>query len=214
MFFIKLYFINYFKQNCNNIFIFQASTLLDENHATYPEKILYTSPQHLAVEALELHYRIHASVLKYLELHEGKEITSSLGAFFKKCLNSSKFLQKPTPKPAPETPVKVSESSFQEQFLNSLNKMREEEPNKAVEEEKVETENKIVPEDNTSGKSSPKAKSTVTDQENIVKEFTQLAPKPIVEDDDVIMISDSDDEKSTANNTNIDIKKEGRKKNC
>lgn len=184
---------------------------MDENHATYPEKILYTSPQHLAVEALELHYRIHASVLKYLELHEGKEIPSSLGAFFKKCLNCSKFLQKPIPKPVPEVLVKVSESSglsFQEQFLNSLNKL-DEEPNKIVEEKKIESENRINQEDNTSGRNSPKAKSVVADQENIIKDSTQLVPKPIIEDD-VIMISDSDDEKSDVNNASTDIKGEGR----
>ncbi|KAJ8933151.1 hypothetical protein NQ314_014178 [Rhamnusium bicolor] len=82
-----------------------ASTLLDENNATYPEKIFYNNPQHLAVEALELHYRIHASVLKYLELHEGKEISNNLGAFFKKCLNSSTFLRKPAPKVVAQVPA-------------------------------------------------------------------------------------------------------------
>ncbi|XP_072399616.1 uncharacterized protein [Diabrotica undecimpunctata] len=130
-----------------------ATTLLDENNAEYPEKINYSNPQHLSVEALELHYRIHASVLKYLELHEGKDIPNTLGAFFKKCMGMSKFLQKPSPPPPPplppeqtaeapklETPPKLEtvvpnvteevcktpttpNTSFQEQFLNSLNKL-------------------------------------------------------------------------------------------
>ncbi|XP_050504043.1 calcineurin-binding protein cabin-1 isoform X3 [Diabrotica virgifera virgifera] len=130
-----------------------ATTLLDENNAEYPEKINYSNPQHLSVEALELHYRIHASVLKYLELHEGKDIPNTLGAFFKKCMGMSKFLQKPPPPPPPPPPPapplppeqtaeppkletvvpNVAEevcktpttpnTSFQEQFLNSLNKL-------------------------------------------------------------------------------------------
>lgn len=41
------------------------------------------------MEALELHYRIHASILKYLELHEGKAVSNTLGAFFKKCLQAT-----------------------------------------------------------------------------------------------------------------------------
>lgn len=43
----------------------------------------------MSVEALEVHYRIHASILKYLELHEGKPILSTVGKIFKKCLNTS-----------------------------------------------------------------------------------------------------------------------------
>lgn len=80
------------------LFAFQAITLLDENNAQYPDKINYNNPQHLSVEALELHYRINASILKYLELHEGKDVSNTLGDFFKKCLDSSKFQKKLIPK--------------------------------------------------------------------------------------------------------------------
>lgn len=45
------------------------------------------------MEALEIHYRIHASILKYLELHEGKTILSSIGKMFKKCLDTSKLYE-------------------------------------------------------------------------------------------------------------------------
>ncbi|KAJ8969409.1 hypothetical protein NQ317_010317 [Molorchus minor] len=111
-----------------------ASTLLDENKATYPEKIFYNSPQHLAVEALELHYRIHASVLKYLELHEGKDIPNSLGQFFKKCLSSSSFIKNHR-----KLSLQILHfTSFQEQFLNSLNKPIDEENIKPVEEENAD----------------------------------------------------------------------------
>lgn len=68
--------------------------MLEENNATYPDKISYTNPQHLSLEALEIHYRIHASILKYLELHEGKPILSSVGKIFKKCLNTSSLPKK------------------------------------------------------------------------------------------------------------------------
>lgn len=84
---------------------------------------------------MELHYRINASILKYLELHEGKDISNTMGDFFKKCLDYSKFLKKmivpkppePTPKeiieqPPTKTQELIASAGFQEQFLNSLNK--------------------------------------------------------------------------------------------
>ncbi|KAF5296187.1 hypothetical protein FQA39_LY12641 [Lamprigera yunnana] len=70
-----------------------AAALLSENNATYPDKINYHNPQHLSIEALEIHYRIHASILKYLELHEGKNITSTIGKMFKKCLDTCKLYE-------------------------------------------------------------------------------------------------------------------------
>lgn len=45
----------------------------------------------MSVECLEVHYRIYASILKYLELHEGMDILSTLGKFFKKCLETAAF---------------------------------------------------------------------------------------------------------------------------
>lgn len=67
----------------------KAGKLLFENKATYPLKINYTNPQHLSMEALEVHYRIHASILKYLELHEDKPISRSIGRLFQKYLRDS-----------------------------------------------------------------------------------------------------------------------------
>ncbi|CAK9826767.1 Calcineurin-binding protein cabin-1, partial [Anthophora retusa] len=57
----------------------KASELLYNNDAQYPRRISHKCPQHLSIEALEVHYRIHASILKYLEQHEGKPIKKSLG---------------------------------------------------------------------------------------------------------------------------------------
>lgn len=56
--------------------------MLYENNAQYPRKISHKTPQNLAIEALEVHYRIHASILKYLEQHEGKPLKKSLGQLF------------------------------------------------------------------------------------------------------------------------------------
>ncbi|XP_017876030.1 calcineurin-binding protein cabin-1-like [Ceratina calcarata] len=60
----------------------KASELLYHNNAQYPRRISHKSPQQLSVEALEVHYRIHASILKYLEQHEGKPLKKSLGQVF------------------------------------------------------------------------------------------------------------------------------------
>ncbi|XP_076237549.1 calcineurin-binding protein cabin-1 isoform X2 [Calliopsis andreniformis] len=57
----------------------KASELLYNNNAQYPRRISHKYPQQLSVEALEVHYRIHASILKYLEQHEGKPLKKSLG---------------------------------------------------------------------------------------------------------------------------------------
>lgn len=56
--------------------------MLYENNAQYPRRISHKSPQNLSIEALEVHYRIHASILKYLEQHEGKPLKKSLGQVF------------------------------------------------------------------------------------------------------------------------------------
>lgn len=66
---------------------YKAAKLLEENNASYPERINYNNPQHLSLEALEVFYRINASVLKYLELHEGKDISLALGKTFKRYLD-------------------------------------------------------------------------------------------------------------------------------
>lgn len=167
------------------------------------------------MEALELHYRINASILKYLELHEGKEIPNTLGDFFKKCLDSSKFLKKQTPKEIPdpvikevvETPAKTTEpvasTGFQEQFLNSLNKLNadnvdlpmEEEIDDVKEDNKMETspeKEEKVDKDETVEKDSPSV------EKEIEKSDSNSQDVKIVEDpatQNVITISDSEEEK-------------------
>lgn len=66
----------------------KASVFLYENDASYPRKISYSTPHNLSVEALEVYYRIHASILKYLEQHEGKPLKKSLGLAFQQHLKN------------------------------------------------------------------------------------------------------------------------------
>lgn len=60
----------------------QASDWLHKNRALYPRRLQHKHPHYLSVEALEVHYRIHACILKYLEQHEGKPLKKSLGRVF------------------------------------------------------------------------------------------------------------------------------------
>lgn len=129
-----------------------ASALLEENNATYPDKISYNSPQHLALEALEVHYRIHASILKYLELHEGKPIPCSIGKLFKKCLNASvlpkknyKKTETADPKPektevAPSQDILPEVKECLEDILSKLEKTAEEQPLSSFDDQKKEPE--------------------------------------------------------------------------
>lgn len=71
---------------------------LKEVEATYPPKINYNTPPHLSLKVLELHYRIHASILKYIEQHENKPIPISVGKVFLHCIEEWKqgpFTKKP-----------------------------------------------------------------------------------------------------------------------
>ncbi|CAH2095594.1 unnamed protein product [Euphydryas editha] len=71
---------------------------LQEAGATYPTKINYNTPPRLSLKVLELHYRIHASILKYIEQHENKPIPISVGKVFLHCLEDWKqgpFTKKP-----------------------------------------------------------------------------------------------------------------------
>lgn len=68
----------------------KAVKSLEEADAVYPLKINYNTPQHLSFEVLELHYRIHASILKYIEQHENKPIPVSIGKIFLNCIEEWK----------------------------------------------------------------------------------------------------------------------------
>nr|XP_034185241.1 calcineurin-binding protein cabin-1-like isoform X1 [Osmia lignaria]XP_034185242.1 calcineurin-binding protein cabin-1-like isoform X1 [Osmia lignaria]XP_034185243.1 calcineurin-binding protein cabin-1-like isoform X1 [Osmia lignaria] len=91
----------------------KASELLYHNHAQYPRRISHKGPQHLSVEALEVHYRIHASVLKYLEQHEGKPLKKSLGQVLQL------HLEKSAQGPFMEHNSKVNEKSKEDNLFGS-----------------------------------------------------------------------------------------------
>lgn len=102
----------------------KASELLMQNGAEYPERINHKTPQLLSVEALEVHYRIHASILKYLEQHEGKPLKKSLGKLFEKHLNKcaqSPFMKFPSKLNFNSEFDKASIKSFQGQNIVKAN---------------------------------------------------------------------------------------------
>ncbi|CAK1545405.1 unnamed protein product [Leptosia nina] len=83
-----------------------------EADANYPLKINYSSPTHLSIEVLELHYRIHASILKYIEQHENKPISASVGKVFLNCIEE--WQRGPfTSKPKKDTEIRPEEPSIQ-----------------------------------------------------------------------------------------------------
>lgn len=207
---------------------------MHENSATYPEKINYNNPQHLAVEALELHYRINASVLKYLESNEGKDIPHTLGTFFKKCLRTTLLtkISKVTEKPQLNVPVtsysQVSQpqsvistsqvpqsqavaerSSFQEQYLNSMNKQPDDGKSAAKTEleESLTTESVVKCERSEEVIEQPEKmecdkpdEEDVTDIKKEIKEECAKEVKSNKEEEplkvvaEIVILSDSDDE--------------------
>jgi calcineurin-binding protein cabin-1 len=67
----------------------QACEHLHQTQASYARRISYNNPQNLAVEALEVYYRIHACILKYLEQNEGRKLDENLKALFEKVLKDA-----------------------------------------------------------------------------------------------------------------------------
>lgn len=61
----------------------KSAKLLYEHNATYPFKISFANPQNLALEALEVFYRITAAIVKYVEQHS---VTRATGKYFIKVL--------------------------------------------------------------------------------------------------------------------------------
>lgn len=67
----------------------KSSKFLDVLGASYTRKITYSNPQNLSVEALEVFYRIHASILKHLEQCEGKILDQTVQQLFQQTLNDA-----------------------------------------------------------------------------------------------------------------------------
>lgn len=96
----------------------KAVKSLQDIDATYPLKINYNTPTHFCIEVLELHYRIHASILKFIEQHESKPIPLSVGKVFSTCIEDWKkgpFTKKPKKDGATETEISAPEPKPPEQ---------------------------------------------------------------------------------------------------
>lgn len=66
---------------------FTSGRYLYESNATYPFKISFTNPQNLSLEALEIYYRITASIVKYVETH--RVVPRGIGKHFLKVLKET-----------------------------------------------------------------------------------------------------------------------------
>lgn len=62
----------------------QSAKFLYESNATYPFRISFTNPQNLSLEALEIFYRVTATIIKYVEQHA--VIPRGIGKHFLKIL--------------------------------------------------------------------------------------------------------------------------------
>ncbi|KAK7071146.1 hypothetical protein SK128_009756 [Halocaridina rubra] len=65
----------------------KAAGYLHNIRARYPNRINYNSPQEYSVEALEMYYRVHAYVLKYLHQREGRDVEPDILETFTKALD-------------------------------------------------------------------------------------------------------------------------------
>ncbi|XP_055295611.1 calcineurin-binding protein cabin-1-like [Sitodiplosis mosellana] len=84
----------------------KSAQFLYDNNASYPFKISSVNPQNLALEALEIFYRITATIIKYLETHT--VVTHGIGKFFIKIL-----------KQQAKSPFALSQAKINENILNA-----------------------------------------------------------------------------------------------
>ncbi|XP_031617058.1 calcineurin-binding protein cabin-1-like isoform X2 [Contarinia nasturtii] len=84
----------------------KSAQYLYENNATYPFKISSANPQNLALEALEIFYRITATIIKYLEQHS--VVNYGIGKYFMKIL-----------KQQAKSPFAMSQAKINENILNA-----------------------------------------------------------------------------------------------
>lgn len=193
----------------------QAAKFLFENKATCPLKINYSNPQHLSVEALEIHYRIHASILKYLELHEDKPLSRSIGKIFQKHLNDCEnglFTSKP-PISSTENSAKRPESEQLEQPYQKKQKKIDASITEDVTDNGLFTSKPQVSSTENSAKrpasellEQPHTKKQKITDANVTEDVTNVLEEilgrvdnsakksDVVKTDDVVMILDSDDD--------------------
>ncbi|XP_063769080.1 calcineurin-binding protein cabin-1 isoform X4 [Pseudophryne corroboree] len=99
----------------------QAAHYLHEEAARYPKKIHYHNPPELAMEALEVYFRLHASVLKLLEKNE-QELDSKMLFNVMKEASEGPFA-KGEEKNAPKSAEKEKHSALDEDSRSSAGMM-------------------------------------------------------------------------------------------
>lgn len=130
------------------------------------------------MEALEIHYRIHASILKYLELHEDKPLSRNIGKIFQKYLKETNngLFSNPAPVKTDENTVisaNLKRPSTGEEEASSIKRRRLSEL--------------TIFED---------VASVVEDMLKILESGTSPKNDP---NDDIVMIIDSDDDATVTN---------------
>ncbi|KAG9487419.1 hypothetical protein GDO78_007327 [Eleutherodactylus coqui] len=99
----------------------QAAHYLHEEAARYPKKIHYHNPPELAMEALEVYFRLHASVLKLLEKNEQELDTKMLFTVMKEATEGP--FAKGEEKNAPKAIEKEKHSALDEDSHSSAGTM-------------------------------------------------------------------------------------------
>ncbi|KAL1456747.1 hypothetical protein WDU94_001451 [Cyamophila willieti] len=69
-------------KSCLNCYYQAFETLRTQNGALYPLKVNYSEPQTGAVESLELFYRIHATILKFIDRSGDHVLDPEIAAFY------------------------------------------------------------------------------------------------------------------------------------
>lgn len=111
----------------------KSSKYLYEDNATYPMKINHGNPSHLAIESLEVFYRISACIMKYLEQHS--QINKPTAKLF------LRVLKEMTTSPFAINRAKINKGNINA-MKHKLNTSQNESP--AAKQAKIETEKKVI----------------------------------------------------------------------
>lgn len=189
-----------------------------ENHAQYPRKISHKSPQNLAIEALEVYYRIHASILKYLEQHEGKPLKKSLGKLFQWHLKNCS--EGPFIKYQPKINFTKKEFNSETNIKNATNNEEDTahlnqavDGDKSTDHSKQENRKRSLPRDDATHVEEKRIKMCSTSHLQLIQDVLGLIDNLIIRVCDIedsktklceeIIVSSSDDESKYQNTENI-----------
>nr|XP_018916793.1 PREDICTED: calcineurin-binding protein cabin-1-like [Bemisia tabaci] len=101
------------KEEPANVYIdhyLKSTELLHSSGAQYPTTVNYSNPQFYAVEALELYFRIHSSILKRIEQCEDKPLPPSTRHLFKTTVEN--LMKSPFATHNQDASIKLSSSNL------------------------------------------------------------------------------------------------------